>query len=83
LLSEQGYGTELSVLNEMKTLGATTINISAMPDADYVLPQGNNALVYTMPILQWLAYQRAVNKGLDPDHPRNLEQVVHLGTSNL
>jgi len=83
LLSETGYSAEIAVLQEMKALGATTLSIGAMPSADYVLPQGNNALVYTMPILQWLAYQRAVSKGLDPDRPRHLEQVVRLQTNHL
>ncbi|MBC8171197.1 MAG: SIS domain-containing protein [Anaerolineae bacterium] len=83
LAGEKGYMAELTVLKEMKALGATTISIGAMPGADYGLPQGKNVLVYTMPILQWLAHQRAVNKGLDPDRPRNLEQVVHLEVPNL
>jgi glutamine---fructose-6-phosphate transaminase (isomerizing) len=76
LLGDKGYAAERAVLDEMQALGATTLIISTSPDADYTLPK--NALVYTLPVLQWLAYQRAVNKQLDPDRPRNLEQVVHL-----
>lgn len=78
LLGEAGYSAEVAVLEEMKMLGATTISIGTMPTADYMLPQDKNALVYIMPIVQWLAHQRAVSKGLDPDRPRNLEQVVRL-----
>jgi glucosamine--fructose-6-phosphate aminotransferase (isomerizing) len=83
LLSETGYSAELAVLNEMKALGATTLSIGAMADADYALPQTNSLLVYVLPILQWMAYQSAVSKDLDPDHPRHLEQVVRLQTDHL
>jgi glucosamine--fructose-6-phosphate aminotransferase (isomerizing) len=31
-----------------------------------------------LPVLQRLAYHRAVAKGLDPDHPLNLSAVVEL-----
>lgn len=82
LLGEEGQSAELTVLKEMNALGATTFSIGATPEADWVLPS-KNALVYTLPVLQWLAYQRSVGKGLDPDHPRNLDQVVHLETQNL
>lgn len=83
LLSETGYSAEMAVLQEMKALGATTLSIGSMPEADYALPQGNTPLAYTLPLLQWMAYQRAVSKGLDPDRPRHLEQVVRLQTDHL
>lgn len=76
LLSEQGYVEEKAVLNEMRLLGATTIELSTNPDADFNVPE--NPLVHYLPPLQWLAYHRAVKKALDPDHPRHLEQVVQL-----
>ena len=31
-----------------------------------------------LPILQLMAYYRAMNKGLDPDRPKNLDAVVRL-----
>lgn len=37
----------------------------------------NRHAVY-MPTLQLLAFQRAIRLGFDPDHPRNLTQVVKL-----
>lgn len=37
----------------------------------------NRHAVY-MPALQLLAFQRAIRLGFDPDHPRNLTQVVKL-----
>jgi fructoselysine-6-P-deglycase FrlB-like protein len=66
-----------AVLNEMKTLGATTLSIGTNADADYRLPE-KSYHVHNMPILQALAIHRAVGKGLDPDQPRHLEQVVRL-----
>jgi glucosamine 6-phosphate synthetase-like amidotransferase/phosphosugar isomerase protein len=44
------------------------------------LPQGARLPLY-LPVLQLLAYHRAVSKGLDPDAPRNLDAVVRLGDS--
>ncbi|MBZ0315962.1 MAG: SIS domain-containing protein [Anaerolineae bacterium] len=76
LLSETGYVEEKAVLNEMRQLGATTIELSANPSADFAIPE--DQLVHYLPPLQWLAYHRAVKKALDPDHPRHLEQVVQL-----
>lgn len=76
LLSETGYAEEKAVLNEMRQLGATTIELSTNPDADFNVPE--NPLVHYLPLLQWLAYHRAIKKALDPDHPRHLEQVVQL-----
>ncbi|MBI5930818.1 MAG: SIS domain-containing protein [Chloroflexi bacterium] len=76
LLSETGYAEEKAVLDEMRQLGATTINISPHPNADFVVP--DRQMVHYLPPLQWMAYHRAIKKALDPDRPRNLEQVVQL-----
>lgn len=81
LLSDGAWAAESAVLAEMNALGATTITIGSRPEADLVVEK--DSLVYMMPILQWLARQRAVAKGIDPDHPRNLEQVVHLAALQL
>jgi glucosamine--fructose-6-phosphate aminotransferase (isomerizing) len=80
LLGTEAYTEENAVLNEMEALGATVIRVGGFPEASFPLPTENRMLVHTMPILQWLAFQRAVGKGLDPDRPRNLDQVVQLGT---
>ncbi len=77
LLSEEGYAEEKAVLDEMRGLGATTLNLSAHNDADFPLAS-QHPLVRYLPLLQWMAYHRAVKKALDPDHPRHLEQVVQL-----
>lgn len=76
LLSETGYAEEKAVLNEMRQLGATTIELSTNPGADFAVPV--DQLVHYLPPLQWLAYHRAIKKTLDPDRPRHLEQVVQL-----
>jgi glucosamine--fructose-6-phosphate aminotransferase (isomerizing) len=34
--------------------------------------------VLTLPVLQLMAYHRAIAKGLDPDRPTNLSPVVSL-----
>ena len=67
----------------MKALGASTLSIGTNAEADYRLPTSNSLLVHSLPVLQGLALHRAVGKGLDPDHPRNLEQVVRLQSNHL
>jgi glutamine---fructose-6-phosphate transaminase (isomerizing) len=37
-----------------------------------------NKTVLLMPVLQMLAYYRAIKLGLDPDNPKNLTQVVNV-----
>lgn len=73
---------EMPVIDEMRALGATTVTLSwrAGAGVDIVLPEYANrpSLVHHLPFLQWLAYLRATNKGLNPDTPRNLDQVVIL-----
>ncbi len=83
LLSESGLAAELALLEEMRGLGATTLAIGAAAQADFVLPNAGASLVYLMPVVQWLAQRRAVSKGVDPDHPRNLEAVIELPALNL
>jgi glucosamine--fructose-6-phosphate aminotransferase (isomerizing) len=34
-----------------------------------------------LPVLQLMAYYRAIDKGLNPDRPTNLEAVVRLQSS--
>jgi glutamine---fructose-6-phosphate transaminase (isomerizing) len=74
--------SEMAVIDEMRQLGATTVTLSWSDTvgADIILKDYNSrpSLVHYMPFLQWLAYERAVRKGLNPDTPRNLDQVVIL-----
>ena len=80
LLSDTAYESEKAVLEDMKALGATTVEISYAEGADYSLSQWNQnpSIVRYMPLLQWMAFLRATDKGLDPDNPRNLSQVIKL-----
>jgi len=86
LLDDATAEKELKVLNEMRSIGATTLAVgeSLQSDqADYVfeLNSGVDALVrgpLYIPLLQLLAYYRAMHNGLDPDSPRNLSVFVDL-----
>ena len=89
LLSESGYASECSVLEEVKHLGGTTIAIADRVDkrarrsADLVLELGLGGLeiartpAYVCPA-QLAGLYTGLKKGLDPDNPRNLSQVVIL-----
>lgn len=86
LVSETAREHEASVLGEMQGLGARVLAVAESPDglpADDVvtLDSGLSDLArgpLVMPVLQLMAYYRALSKGLDPDHPTNLEAVVRL-----
>ena len=80
LLSDTAYDNEKAVLDDMKSLGATTVEISYDSNAEYSLEKWKNrpSIVRYLPMLQWMAFLRAMNKGLDPDNPRHLSQVIEL-----
>lgn len=88
LLSPETADYELAVLRDMKKLGARILALApeeVAPQAgaaDHLvrLPMLNSAWshVLYLPVLQLLAFERAVFKGLNPDRPRNLEAVVAL-----
>ncbi len=81
LLGETGYDEERTVLAEMRALGATTLALGPHPDSDFRLLTGESGsapLVGYVPVCQWMAYARAIHKALNPDHPHNLDMVVHL-----
>ncbi len=89
LVSERGMAEETAVLREMKELGATTLALTSAPDslpdgsADFVINIGPQIplparRVLYLPGLQLTAYHRSMLKGLDPDHPANLDAVVRL-----
>jgi glucosamine--fructose-6-phosphate aminotransferase (isomerizing) len=90
LLSNQGRDEEIAVLKDMKDLGARTLVVCDRIDkkikglADYILEiqsglSDHARLVLYMPLMQLFGYYRAVQKGLDPDNPKNLTQVVKIG----
>lgn len=91
LLSPEVSVYEEPVLLEMGQLGAETLALA--PQAirgttsyavsfDSELPHWASPVLY-LPLLQLLAYHRAVSKGLDPDNPRHLQAVVHLDTTHF
>lgn len=89
LLSESGYQEECEALQEMKSLGATTLVVANRVDA---AARGASDLVVELqldvpefarltPYLfvgQLLGLYSGLKKGLDPDSPRNLSRVVLL-----
>jgi glutamine---fructose-6-phosphate transaminase (isomerizing) len=89
LISRSTGKYEFAMLGEMRLKGARTLGLldqddSAAGDAldERVLFQSGvpelwRAPLY-LPILQLIAYHRAISKGLDPDRPTNLSSVVVL-----
>jgi glucosamine--fructose-6-phosphate aminotransferase (isomerizing) len=89
LISERARDQEKILLKEMKTLGADTLAICERADpeieaaSDYLIELRSGLsdearLILYMPLLQLLAYYNSVAKGLDPDNPKHLTQVVTL-----
>lgn len=87
LISEGGQEQELAVLREMQELGAT---ILALADSEFGLEDFTHVVIFKsgisdwargalyLPVLQLMAYYRAMAKGLDPDRPVHLDAVVRL-----
>jgi len=89
LLSNTGLAEELCVLKDMKGFNARTLALiedsSALCGwrADHIveLRSGLNEwerVPLFLPMLQLMAYHRALAKGLNPDRPNNLTAVVEL-----
>jgi glucosamine--fructose-6-phosphate aminotransferase (isomerizing) len=89
LLSEQARAYELKVAEEMQAYGAFVLILTAAAGddtafADEVFEIGGVSLsdeartVLYLPVLQYLGFYTALKHGVDPDHPRNLTQVVTI-----
>jgi glutamine---fructose-6-phosphate transaminase (isomerizing) len=89
LLSESGYQAECEALQEMKSLGATTLvvtnrtNGAVRAASDLVIELRLDVSEYARlaPCLfvgQLLGLHTGLKKGLDPDSPRHLSRVVLL-----
>ncbi|MFC5468391.1 SIS domain-containing protein [Cohnella suwonensis] len=89
LVSEGAREYELKVAEEMKEFGAFVLLVTAAAGADTefadaVFEVGGAALsdearaVLYLPALQYLGFYTAMKRGVDPDHPRNLTQVVKI-----
>jgi glutamine---fructose-6-phosphate transaminase (isomerizing) len=89
LISESGYDSEVSVLREMKELGGSTIAIAnsstdtlrkaadLLIELDLPVPELARICVYVV-WGQLLGSYRGLEKGLDPDNPKNLSRVVTI-----
>jgi glucosamine--fructose-6-phosphate aminotransferase (isomerizing) len=89
LLSEAGYQAECEVLEEMKSLGATTITITNKANAkiraasdlivelNLKVPELARLAAYLF-TGQLIGLYSGLKKGLDPDSPRNLSRAVVL-----
>ncbi|GIP23450.1 SIS domain-containing protein [Paenibacillus sp. J22TS3] len=89
LVSEAARGYELKVAEEMQAYGAFVLLVTAAAAedtafADAVFEIGEagvsdeaRAVLY-LPVVQYLGYWTAMNKGVNPDEPRNLTQVVKI-----
>jgi glutamine---fructose-6-phosphate transaminase (isomerizing) len=80
LVSEQNSTHEMAVLNDMRSLGAEIITIGEN-NVDIPFNSGLEEVmrnVLYLPFGQMMAYERSIAKGLDPDHPNNLDPVVRL-----
>lgn len=81
--------SEMDVLKEMRLKGARTLGLGDLETSDAqdtfsdrilfpdIHPRPWRAPLY-LPILQLIAYEKAIAKNLDPDHPTNLSSVVVL-----
>ena len=80
LVSDANWAHEAKVLAEMKALGATVATLGEV-EADVEFESGileSVRGVLYLPVLQLMAFHRALAKGLNPDSPNNLTAVVKL-----
>jgi glucosamine--fructose-6-phosphate aminotransferase (isomerizing) len=91
LLSKQALVHEQKVLDEMKNLGSNILALSPLSDDENTVQQislPNHLPTWVMPVLylpplQLLAYHRTIAKGLNPDNPRHLSQVITLNAADF
>ncbi|MCX7795366.1 MAG: SIS domain-containing protein [bacterium] len=81
LLSDSAIEEELKIAEEVKNIGAECIIIGDKGENNININSNLNEylrLVLYMPFAQFLGYYKAIKKGLDPDEPLNLTQVVKI-----
>jgi glutamine---fructose-6-phosphate transaminase (isomerizing) len=80
LVSEVNGSHERAVLNEMQKRGAEILSLADSNATIVFNTQLSEAFrnVLYLPVIQLLAYERSISKGLNPDKPNNLEAVVLL-----
>jgi glucosamine--fructose-6-phosphate aminotransferase (isomerizing) len=82
LVSPERAARELAVLDDVRAHTGRIVTIGDRADLHVPgsLPRWVRPVLYLVP-LQLLALERALAKGLDPDHPRHLTAVIHLDVS--
>ncbi|MGD0878233.1 MAG: SIS domain-containing protein [Anaerolineales bacterium] len=89
LINESAREYEYTFLREMRLKGARILGFLEREDSGAVDACDNRILFssgipemwrapFYLPILQLIAYERAISKGLNPDRPTNLSSVVVL-----
>ena len=88
LLNESTDYQEIPVLQEMASLKGKLLSFTEKTDArleeigdvvelNSAVAEPLRALLF-LPVLQLLAFYRAISRGQDPDNPNNLDAVVHI-----
>jgi len=80
LVSDANRVQEAKVLSEMEGLGAKVVGLGES-EADIEFKSGipeSVRGVFSLPVLQLMAFYRSLAKGLNPDRPNNLTAVVKL-----
>ena len=80
LLSTENEVHERAVLDEMRSSGASLFTLGER-SADVAFASGLDETIQSvlnLPLVQMLAFERSVSKGLNPDQPYNLNAVVKL-----
>jgi len=92
LISEEAHAQEASVLRQMKQRGAQILAISAdnydldlaswsnFVQLDSSVPRWVRPVLY-LPVMQLMAYYRAMSNNQNPDQPANLTFVISLDES--
>jgi len=93
LLSTSYRPYELAVLSDLKARGARLLALGqGISDAEALadqvfeldpsLSKAASAVLY-LPFLQYLAYHRAMSRGLNPDRPRNVVMAIKLDGTEM
>lgn len=90
LVGSEHFHHEAAALDEMGQMGGKTLAIvpGKANAGDVTVHLPDNLPAWTLPVLylpvvQSMAHARSMEKGLDPDNPRNLSAVVFLDRSAL
>jgi glutamine---fructose-6-phosphate transaminase (isomerizing) len=80
MLSYENRSYEQKVLEEMRGLGGRIISLAETDAAisfNSKVPESVRGVLY-LPVLQLIAFERSIAKGLNPDRPTNLSKVIQL-----